>query len=75
MNATLKVQNKIFRTYAITAYYFQQCKGKPAAVKKSLTLSSYRSNLYLSILIKTFLLNLLSGGTNFDKATLSWGEF
>lgn len=45
------------------------------AVKKSLTLLSYRSNLYLLNLIKAFLLNLLSGGTNFDKATLSWGEF
>lgn len=43
--------------------------------KKRLTLLSYRSNLYLSILIMTFLLNLLSGGTNFDKANLSWGEF
>ena len=47
----------------------------PALFKKRLTLVSYRSNLYLFILIKTFLLNLLSGGTIFDKAILSWGEF
>ena len=43
--------------------------------KKRLTLLSDRSNLYLFNFIEAFMLNLLSGGTIFDKATLSWGEF
>jgi hypothetical protein len=43
--------------------------------KIGLTAKCYRSNLYLSNFNKDLLLNLLSGGTNSDKAILSWGEF